>query len=404
MTLDETLTSALAGRKVLLLVDNAEHLLPELADAVRLSVARCRRRLSIVTSRERLQLEGERVYAVPSLAAAEGAELFLQRARGLGVELEATPAVAQLCARLDQRRWRSSSRRRERRSSALRSSSTDSTSGSTSLQGGGTPILGNRRFARRSPGRTIFSTHRSNSCSVVSPSSTAGAPTRQQSTSSRHPRTPSNRCSTRAWCDERRGDVPRGTGCSRRSGSTRARSSPTRMRTSLLQQRHSAFFAELVDEAHAAVLGPEQPAWLAVLDAEAANWSAALRRLLAQSQVDRAARMAGNLTFYWWFRGRADEGLPFLTASLEGGSRIPPPERGHSQVSESLPPTSTIASSSGKASSRRARSSLSWAMPGRSHGWMRASPSAPRCRGTPPRRRTTRPRRLQRPTVSSTRG
>ena len=62
------------------------------------------------------------------------------------------------------------------------------------------------------------------------------------------------------------------------------------MRPSLLQQRHSAFFAELVDEAHAAVLGPEQPAWLAVLDAEAANWSAALRRLLAQAQVDRAAQ------------------------------------------------------------------------------------------------------------------
>ena len=37
----------------------------------------------LVTSRERLQLQGEHVYSVPSLADEDGIELFLTRARAL---------------------------------------------------------------------------------------------------------------------------------------------------------------------------------------------------------------------------------------------------------------------------------------------------------------------------------
>ena len=82
------------------------------------------------------------------------------------------------------------------------------------------------------------------------------------------------------------------------------------------EQRHFDYFARLVHEADAALMGPEQQRWLAILDAEAANWRLALRRELDVGDADRAAGMAADLTFYWWFRGRAEEGTPLLAACL----------------------------------------------------------------------------------------
>ena len=97
----DVLCERLAGRRLLLLLDNAEHLLPELATTVsRLSgVAGS---TVLVTSRERLQLAGEWTYPVPELAPAEALELFVARAAGVGVRLERSHAVEELCVRLEQ--------------------------------------------------------------------------------------------------------------------------------------------------------------------------------------------------------------------------------------------------------------------------------------------------------------
>lgn len=76
----DQLGSALREQHLLLVVDNVEHLrdgwvlLSELERA-------CPRLKILVTSRERLRLEDEWVYEVGGLAAAEAAELLLQRAR-----------------------------------------------------------------------------------------------------------------------------------------------------------------------------------------------------------------------------------------------------------------------------------------------------------------------------------
>jgi predicted ATPase/class 3 adenylate cyclase len=98
--LDDILAERLSGRRALVLLDNAEHLLPEVAA----EIARLRDVAGpkiLVTSRERLQLQGEHVYAVPTLAVDDGIELFLTRARALDQSVGRTDAVTELCARLD---------------------------------------------------------------------------------------------------------------------------------------------------------------------------------------------------------------------------------------------------------------------------------------------------------------
>jgi predicted ATPase/class 3 adenylate cyclase len=98
--LADTLAVALSGRKLLLLLDNAEHLLPDVAETV-LSLSRPEGPTLLVTSRERLQLGAEQVYPVPPLASEEGIELFVSRAQALDPGFRASGAVEELCVRLD---------------------------------------------------------------------------------------------------------------------------------------------------------------------------------------------------------------------------------------------------------------------------------------------------------------
>jgi predicted ATPase/class 3 adenylate cyclase len=97
----DDLMRGLAGRRLLVFIDNVEHLLPEAAEAVDAFVAACPTVTVVVTSRERLQLPAERVYAVPPMSEADSEALFRSRAAAIGVELDASDELRSLCARLD---------------------------------------------------------------------------------------------------------------------------------------------------------------------------------------------------------------------------------------------------------------------------------------------------------------
>jgi predicted ATPase/class 3 adenylate cyclase len=97
----DDLARALAGRRLLVLVDNVEHLMPDAADLVGAFVEACPTVTTVVTTRERLQLAGEHVYAVPPMSETDGEALFRIRAATVGVELEASQELRKLCARLD---------------------------------------------------------------------------------------------------------------------------------------------------------------------------------------------------------------------------------------------------------------------------------------------------------------
>ena len=98
--LAETMAAALAGKRLLLIVDNIEHLLPPAATEIATLVSVTGPTL-LVTSRERLQLQGEQLYPVPTLEVRDGIALFVARARALEPNFEPSNAVEELCTRLD---------------------------------------------------------------------------------------------------------------------------------------------------------------------------------------------------------------------------------------------------------------------------------------------------------------
>jgi predicted ATPase/class 3 adenylate cyclase len=97
--LAEKLVNALATRRTLLLLDNAEHLLPDAAADIGLLTHGSP--VLLVTSRERLQLQGEHHYSVPTLSDEDGFDLFVARARAVDQTFEANGGIAELCARLE---------------------------------------------------------------------------------------------------------------------------------------------------------------------------------------------------------------------------------------------------------------------------------------------------------------
>jgi predicted ATPase/class 3 adenylate cyclase len=97
--LADRLGDALAGKRALLLIDNAEHLLPRAANELATLVATGATML--VTSRERLRIQGEQLYPVPTLTESDGVSLFVARARAVEPTFDGDGDVAELCARLD---------------------------------------------------------------------------------------------------------------------------------------------------------------------------------------------------------------------------------------------------------------------------------------------------------------
>jgi predicted ATPase/class 3 adenylate cyclase len=98
----DALADRVAGRRMLLLLDNAEHLLPGIAEELSVFVAACPSVQLLVTSRERLQLAAEVAFPVAPLSPSDGERLFLDRARTAGVLLRRDHRVSELCARLDE--------------------------------------------------------------------------------------------------------------------------------------------------------------------------------------------------------------------------------------------------------------------------------------------------------------
>ncbi|HEY8590479.1 MAG TPA: AAA family ATPase, partial [Naasia sp.] len=97
----------ISGRRVLLIIDNAEHVIGAVAAVAAELLARCEGLGVIVTSREALRTAGERVITVEPFAGAtagDAVELFLQRAADTGASAwsdEDRDTIGRLCQRLE---------------------------------------------------------------------------------------------------------------------------------------------------------------------------------------------------------------------------------------------------------------------------------------------------------------
>ncbi len=108
-TVEQGLMTSLAGRRLLLIFDNCEHLIDAAASLAHRIVTQCAQVTILATSREALMIDGERIFPVPSLGFQEGTpapavELFVDRARAVAAEVEPArdeAAVREICRRLD---------------------------------------------------------------------------------------------------------------------------------------------------------------------------------------------------------------------------------------------------------------------------------------------------------------
>ncbi|WP_040868652.1 ATP-binding protein, partial [Nocardia exalbida] len=106
--MDETVPAALADRRALLVLDNCEHVRDGVAPFIERLLATCPGVTVLATSRARLMVPFERVYAVPPMSltgegASDAVELFMDRAAAGGwpPNHALRDDVAAFCARLD---------------------------------------------------------------------------------------------------------------------------------------------------------------------------------------------------------------------------------------------------------------------------------------------------------------
>jgi len=101
----ESIVDWCLGRRMLLIIDNCEHVLDPVMELVSGVVAGCPTVTTVATSREPLGLAGEQVERIPSLGRDDGVELFMSRAVAADFSFTPTQAdvdvVAAVCARVD---------------------------------------------------------------------------------------------------------------------------------------------------------------------------------------------------------------------------------------------------------------------------------------------------------------
>ncbi len=117
-TSPEAVARAIGGKRLLLVLDNCEHVIDAAATLAEVLVSLCPHATILVTSREVLRIKGEHVYRVPPLEVPaeeqvdadqilghSAPELFITRARELGSDFSSDarnlPTIAAICRHLD---------------------------------------------------------------------------------------------------------------------------------------------------------------------------------------------------------------------------------------------------------------------------------------------------------------
>ncbi|MFF4624431.1 BTAD domain-containing putative transcriptional regulator [Nonomuraea jabiensis] len=313
----ERIAGALAGRQTLLVLDNCEHVVEQVAAlAGRLLRAAPGLRI-LATSQESLRIEGEVLWSVPPLTREAAVELFAARA---GVEPDAD--VAEICARLDglplalelaASRMRALTPRQladrlDDRFRLLASGLRGAPARQRTLRAmidwswellTGPERVVLRRLAVHADGSTLEAAEEVSADpgvdvldvlarlvdrSLVVRVRAPGAEPRYRLLES-----------VAAYCLERLAEAGE---------------------LDEVRLRHAAYYTALAERAEPYLRGHGQRDALALLDAESANLRAALETAVRLARPGTAVRLVNAMAWYWVLRGRLGEGQRALEAAL----------------------------------------------------------------------------------------
>jgi predicted ATPase/DNA-binding SARP family transcriptional activator len=345
----DRLVEALRGRRLLLVLDNCEHVIEPAAELIGRLLRGCPGLRVLATSREPLGLPGEVVWPVPPLDVPERAEtdvaalarspavrLFVARATnaapGFALTAETAPAVAVLCRRLDgiplalelaaTRVWalgidelvaRLDDRFRllaggRRTAPARQQTLTAMIDWSWYLLTEPEGVV-LRRLAVHADGCALEAAEEvCAAAGTVDPADVAGLLSRLVDRSLvtvvHGPDGPRYRLleSVAAYCGDRlaaAGEAER------------------------VRDRHGRYYTELAVRAEEPLYGHDQQRWLRRLDTETANLRVALDHSVRRGDAERALRLVCALTWYWFLRGRLTEARRSLHTALALEGRPP---------------------------------------------------------------------------------
>ncbi|WP_330172105.1 winged helix-turn-helix domain-containing protein [Streptomyces sp. NBC_01498] len=318
------LEDALRSRRLLLLLDNCEHVVDSAADVVRRVLAAAPGLSVLATSREPLGLAGEVVWTVPPLRQTDAEDLFAARAAattpGFAVTEDNAEAVATICRRLDRIPLALELAATRVRALGVHELSTRLDDRFRLLAGGrrGVPprqrtlravidwsweLLGDdeRKVLRR---LAVFA----DGCTLEAAEAVCGG--NGQDVLDPLIRLVDRSLVTVSVTDGRRYRLPESIAAYAHERLTEAGESGT------LELRHQAYCTELAEQAAARLHGPEQQSWLTRLDHESANLRTALERAVQRKDATGALRLALASTWYWFLRGRLSEARRSLGEAL----------------------------------------------------------------------------------------
>ncbi|MFF2087904.1 BTAD domain-containing putative transcriptional regulator [Nocardia sp. NPDC058176] len=84
----------------------------------------------------------------------------------------------------------------------------------------------------------------------------------------------------------------------------------------LVREVRNTYYAELAERARDQLRGADQPRWLAVFDTEYANLRSAVEDSVRRGDARGALRLVDAVSWYWFLRGRTGEGIRLLQAVL----------------------------------------------------------------------------------------
>jgi predicted ATPase/DNA-binding CsgD family transcriptional regulator len=100
------------------------------------------------------------------------------------------------------------------------------------------------------------------------------------------------------------------------------------------RERHAGYYATVAEQVGAAAVGPQEAWWFHRAAAELENFRAALRWAIERGDGDLSLRISGSLELFWAWRGLLREGRRWLEAARAVGTESPSLVRAKALASE----------------------------------------------------------------------